>query len=840
MQHTPRLSLCLIVRNEEDHLENCLASVKHLVEEIIIVDTGSTDRTIGIAQEQGCSVFTWEWNGNFSAARNFSLNKASGDWILVLDADEMLEPTSRQTLDQLLAADSVEGYFLQIKNELGSGHEVAWDQAVRLFRNRPHYRYTGIIHEQVATSILSATLGQGLAQAPLIIRHLGYLDCWIKAKDKPTRNISLIREGIKQTPDDPFLLYCLGLEYYRQHSVSAGLNCLEQALPHLTGAEGYFENVLCHKALGLYATEQIDVLLEFLNKTLLMFPEHPVLRAYRGCAYFCQGKYAEALVELDHALQANPADFPFSLLQTLIAQAKQYSKKSEQSNSPPKVLIASPVKQKPAILTEFLTSIAGLTTSDLAVDIVFLDDNDDPLSSTLLSEFAESNISTQVISATERCTYICDESTHHWQEDLIWRLATYKNMFISLAKEQNYAYLFLVDSDLYLHPLTLQHLISLAKDIVAEVFWTRWQPTLPPLPQVWLADQYRLYHANRGELLSEAALSDRTREFLSTLQKPGTYKVGGLGACTLISKKALNLGVSFNEIYNLGFSGEDRHFCIRAVSLGLDLYADTHYPPYHIYRESDLTGLQKYKHALPRAAGSDNIRITLAMLVRNEAGRYLTKVLSQVRNIISSAVIIDDASEDQTVEICREILSSLPLQIIRNSTPGFHNEAALRKQLWTLAVSTNPAWILILDADELFDENVDLILQEIQQQGIYSLSFRLYDMWSETQYREDAFWNAHHCYRPLMVRYVPDLVCTWQETPLHCGRFPQNILTLPEARSEVKIRHLGWSKAEDRLKKYFRYKELDPHAVYGIREQYETILDPCPNLVTWRSNSIQH
>ena len=82
----------------------------------------------------------------------------------------------------------------------------------------------------------------------------------------------------------------------------------------------------------------------------------------------------------------------------------------------------------------------------------------------------------------------------------------------------------------------------------------------------------------------------RRQHFLNQLKRPGIYEVGGLGACTLISRKAIKLGVSFSQIPNLSFWGEDRHFCIRAAALGLKLYVNTRYPAYHIYRESDLKG----------------------------------------------------------------------------------------------------------------------------------------------------------------------------------------------------------------------------------------------------------
>lgn len=473
-------------------------------------------------------------------------------------------------------------------------------------------------------------------------------------------------------------------------------------------------------------------------------------------------------------------------------------------------------------------------------------------------------------------TYQCDETTHHWQETLIWKVAGFKEQFIALALAEGYDYLFLVDSDLYLHPETLRHLISLEKDIVSEVFWTKWAPDLQALPQVWLSGQYKLYSEPRGEALNEAAANQATLEFLKQLSRPGTYKVGGLGACTLISAKALSAGVSFQEIYNLDLIGEDRHFCVRAAALGFELFADTHYPPYHIYRKSELAGLKQYKKNLKKTFnvseslhlsstvdklkdnGADNIPysnlsaynsstrdsesgctagITLGMLIRNEAGRYLYDVLDHAAQYVSKAVILDDASEDESAEICRSVFAryNIPLTLVRNKEAGFHNEILLRKQLWQLLISTHPSWILCLDADEIFEASAPPALKALAQRAdVDYFAFRLYDMWSSTHYRDDTHWMAHHYYRPLLIRYRSDFDYVWQETPQHCGRYPLNILEQKGEMNPLRVKHLGWANPRERLAKYFRYKRLDPDAKYGIAAQYESILDPCPNLIPWQ------
>ncbi|HBV85550.1 MAG TPA: glycosyl transferase [Desulfosporosinus sp.] len=529
-----------------------------------------------------------------------------------------------------------------------------------------------------------------------------------------------------------------------------------------------------------------------------------------------------------------------------------------------RVLLASPVKQHEGILSEFLTSIIRLETSGVALDYIFIDDHNDHH---LLSRFANERPNVRILpgDTKTKSTYLCDESTHHWREDLIWKVAGYKDKFIEIALDEGYDYLFLVDSDLYLNPKTLTHLLSLKKDIVSEVFWTRWKPELIPLPQVWMEDQYTLYESRR-EPLSEAEITKRTQEFLHMLSQPGTYKVGGLGACTLISQQALRRGASFGELYNLGLTGEDRHFCIRAAALGLELYADTYYPPFHIYRESELDKLQEYIENLSCAktqatpfkleisnetsVGISRLdqsqvnskqriipgRITLGMLVHNESGRYLERVLKQATEYIDHAVLLDDASEDNTIQLCQEILQEIPLTLLSNEEPQFYNEILLRKQLWEMAVSTHSEWIIILDADEMFEEDGPKQLRELLEYSsdIDYVSFRLFDLWTENYYREDSLWQAHKWYRPFIVRNIPDFQAKWQETPQHCGRFPMNITDLRGSTSPLRIKHLGWVRPQDRLAKYYRYKKLDPNGTYGNLEHYRSILDPTPHLVQWK------
>lgn len=493
-----------------------------------------------------------------------------------------------------------------------------------------------------------------------------------------------------------------------------------------------------------------------------------------------------------------------------------------------RVLIASPVRQREEILREFLLSLIELNCTGLEIDYYFIDDNEVPSKALLNFQASVANVSLVHVHSLDK--YHCDETTHYWREDLMWKVAEYKNTMLNYAKNQNYDFIFLVDSDLVLHPDTIEHLVSLNKDIVSEVYWTRWVPDMPPLPQVWLGGQYRLYKQKRGETLPDDEVAVRQYEFINMLMQPGVYKVGGLGACTLISRRALNLGVSFAEIYNLDYIGEDRHFCVRAAALGLELFVDTHYPAYHIYREADIQGIQLYKNKHRKSKK----KITLALLVRNEADRYLSRVLAHAVKYADYVVIVDDASTDNTAEVCRKVLNCVPHRIVVNKQEGFHNEVLLRKQLWQLACDTSPDWIIVLDADEIFE---DKMINEAHRLAMDDKAdvfcFRLYDFWDEKHYREDTYWCAHRYYRPLMVRYKKDIAYQWKETPQHCSRIPINYYAMNSIKSEIRLKHLGWIKPYDRVEKFLRYRKLDPYSFYGIKEQYLSILDPNPTLVEW-------
>lgn len=505
-----------------------------------------------------------------------------------------------------------------------------------------------------------------------------------------------------------------------------------------------------------------------------------------------------------------------------------------------RILVGSPVCQKPEILKVFLTSLMNLNRGGFTIDYVFVDDNQEETSSRLLREFRRADSAVTVFPASAPGGYRCDEDTHYWNNALMFRVGEWKNRIIRYAIEQEYDYLFLADSDLVLYPGLLSQLAAADKDIISEIFWTRWHPGQRLEPNVWLFDEYDLARRSPGEEISEETAAGKEKQFLEQLKVPGVYEVGGLGACTLITRNALLQGVNFSYIPNLTIQGEDRFFCIRAAVLGIELYVDTACPAYHIYRPSDLKAVPQFtesEHNIvswARAAVEKKQRIVLSMTVRNEENRYLNQVLLNIGQYVDEAVIIDDASSDHTGPLCEMLLKDIPHRVIRNDTPMFSNESQLRKKQWEQTLKADPDWILCLDADEVPEEEFWLHLREMVEDPRYdSYGFRLYDMWNMTEYREDKYWNAHESSRVFLLRYRPEHPYVWKETPQHCGRFPSNLEQFSCCDFAYRVKHMGWAKPEDREAKYERYRQLDPDAIYGIREQYNSIMDPHPHMVPW-------
>jgi tetratricopeptide (TPR) repeat protein len=205
-----RVSLTMIVKNEEQNLPACLASAADLVDELIVVDTGSTDRTKRVAARHGARVFDFPWVDDFAAARNEALRHATGDWILWLDADDRIDEPNRRKLRGLFAQLGNENVAYTLRcishssSDAGSATEI---EHVRLFRRHPQIRWQGRIHEQVLPSI--ERLGGTQRRADVAIHHYGYSNP-AERRRKLERDLRLLQAASAEDPNDALTLFHLG------------------------------------------------------------------------------------------------------------------------------------------------------------------------------------------------------------------------------------------------------------------------------------------------------------------------------------------------------------------------------------------------------------------------------------------------------------------------------------------------------------------------------------------------------------------------------------------------------------------------------------------------------
>ncbi|MEG4988827.1 tetratricopeptide repeat protein [Microcoleus sp. BR0-C5] len=226
------LTLCMIVKNEEATLSRTLDSVKGVVDEIVVVDTGSGDRTREIARESGARVYDFEWCDDFAAARNECLKHAQGDWILVLDADEVLVPEIVPQIKQAIASDRLLLINL-IRQEIGAS-QSPYSLVSRLFRNRPDIRFSRPYHAMVDDSvaeILQREPKWTIASLPdVAILHSGYQKDAIAAKGKFQKAQAAMERYIAYYPNDAYACSKLGALYVETGQIGRGINLLTKGL----------------------------------------------------------------------------------------------------------------------------------------------------------------------------------------------------------------------------------------------------------------------------------------------------------------------------------------------------------------------------------------------------------------------------------------------------------------------------------------------------------------------------------------------------------------------------------------------------------------------------------
>ena len=253
MKSKIKLSQCMIVKNEEKNLRRALSWGKDMMWEQIIVDTGSTDETVAIAEKLGAKVFHFQWIDDFAAAKNYAINQAQGDWIIFLDADEYFSPADAAKLPPLLneldssSYDAVAASWIQVSSqedmvqsqgdkkmdwlstvrEDGSKSFALVGTQIRIFRNHPDIRYQGRIHEKLYRK--SSLPPCADATKELAILHTGYSPEELKEKNKVERNIALVKKELEANPHNYQMLTYLGDSYFQQKNYEEAANWYHQA-----------------------------------------------------------------------------------------------------------------------------------------------------------------------------------------------------------------------------------------------------------------------------------------------------------------------------------------------------------------------------------------------------------------------------------------------------------------------------------------------------------------------------------------------------------------------------------------------------------------------------------
>lgn len=308
------ISLCMIVKDEELVLENCLTSVKDLVDEIIIVDTGSTDKTKDIARKYGAKIFDFPWENDFSKARNYSLKHAKCDWILLLDADEVLNEYDIPKFQSLMDNPNYDGYHFTILNYLHDNNtsDYATHYAFRFLRNTRTYQFTGSIHEQIENTYAEFDPSK-FSLADITLYHFGYTTSIVKSKNKRERNMPLLKKSLEESPDNPFFLFNMGNEYMADNYYLEALNYYKKAYEHITSDQAYTPHLYYRMILCFIELKEYSNALSMVFKALKQYPECTDIEYCKAIIYHKTYSHLLAVKSLNRCIEMGepPMNYKF-------------------------------------------------------------------------------------------------------------------------------------------------------------------------------------------------------------------------------------------------------------------------------------------------------------------------------------------------------------------------------------------------------------------------------------------------------------------------------------------------------------------------------------------------
>lgn len=320
-----QISACVITKNEEQNIGRYLACVKVFADEIIVVDTGSTDNTVAIAKKAGACVAHFAWQNDFAAAKNFALAKAKGDWIVFLDADEYFSPSDVAKIRPLLEGVTnrkIAGLITRLINITSDGRDMGTGfDAIRIFRNLPYLRYEGSIHEHLKNFNLAVPLEMKMI-ADVRIYHTGYSPEIIAAKAK--RNIDLILSRQQQGKEQPLDDYFLAEGYYSIKDYSQAIARARLAIKSPVQAVGQekrpYQILLESLILSNAPLKELDAALA---AALSKFPQAADIYFIGGEGFFVGGSYLESEKLFSRGLELLKSDADNTMAQNLVPLANK-------------------------------------------------------------------------------------------------------------------------------------------------------------------------------------------------------------------------------------------------------------------------------------------------------------------------------------------------------------------------------------------------------------------------------------------------------------------------------------------------------------------------------------
>jgi len=300
----PAISVCMIVKNEESNLRPCIESLGDLATETIVLDTGSTDRTVEIANQLGAQVHSFPWIGDFAAARNESIRHATSDWIFWIDGDDRLTPEAVAQLKRAAASGAANAYLCRIMCSRAEGGDDVTEH-LRLFRNHLGIQFTGAIHETILPDLYQ--MGLPVARTNIEARHVGYDVSPEVRRQKSARNLEIIEREMARHPDHVNLIFYRGQARGGLGDLDGTVTDMREYLARTTpGPLVAWQRSWCYTSMARVFDVHSDTasMEPVLTESLREFPNDPNFLLLQGRLLSHRRQHKQAMTQLLAALRA--------------------------------------------------------------------------------------------------------------------------------------------------------------------------------------------------------------------------------------------------------------------------------------------------------------------------------------------------------------------------------------------------------------------------------------------------------------------------------------------------------------------------------------------------------